>query len=165
MHLLQLLHVLFYFACYDYLPTQRARPPGIIQCQQMLRHSLALMRSGLDMIITNPIILISSLYHKQICPWARFPLKIILMSVWCWGNATEVLFHVTVMSLDTIDESSMTYTCDIFFAQSWHDYRYQLASYHHNTIYLYHTQTAITNSLIQEQQSTTFNLKANVRVA
>ena len=23
------------------------------------------------------------------------------------GNATEVLFHVTVMSLDTIDESSM----------------------------------------------------------
>ena len=39
------------------------------------------------------------------------------------GNATEVLFHVTVMSLDTIDESSMTYTCDIFFAQSWHDYR------------------------------------------
>merc|ERR1719419_1364641 len=38
------------------------------------------------------------------------------------GNATKVLFHVTVMSLDTIDESSMTYTCDIFFAQSWKDY-------------------------------------------
>jgi len=42
------------------------------------------------------------------------------------GNATKVLFHVTVMSLDTIDESSMTYTCDIFFAQSWKDYRLML---------------------------------------
>ena len=41
----------------------------------------------------------------------------------CPGNSTQVLFHVTVMSLDTIDESSMTYTCDIFFAQSWKDYR------------------------------------------
>lgn len=39
------------------------------------------------------------------------------------ANATEVVFHVTVMSLDTIDESSMTYTCDIFFAQSWKDDR------------------------------------------
>ena len=27
--------------------------------------------------------------------------------VFVTGNATEVLFHVTVMSLDTIDESSM----------------------------------------------------------
>ena len=26
------------------------------------------------------------------------------------GNATEVYFHVTVMSLDTIDESSMVHT-------------------------------------------------------
>lgn len=42
------------------------------------------------------------------------------------GNATEVLFHVTVMSLDTIDESSMTYTCDVFFAQSWKDNRLRL---------------------------------------
>jgi len=42
------------------------------------------------------------------------------------GNATKVLFHVTVMSLDTIDESSMTYTCDIFFAQSWRDHRLML---------------------------------------
>jgi len=39
------------------------------------------------------------------------------------ANATEVVFHVTVMSLDTIDESSMTYTCDVFFAQSWKDDR------------------------------------------
>eukprot|EP00094_Tigriopus_californicus_P006904 TCALIF_06650-PA protein Name:"Similar to GABRA1 Gamma-aminobutyric acid receptor subunit alpha-1 (Gallus gallus)" AED:0.03 eAED:0.03 QI:76/0.77/0.8/1/0.22/0.2/10/5630/162 len=42
------------------------------------------------------------------------------------GNATEVNFHVTVMSLDTIDESSMTYTCDVFFAQSWKDNRLRL---------------------------------------
>ncbi|XP_023341297.1 glycine receptor subunit alpha-4 isoform X2 [Eurytemora carolleeae] len=42
------------------------------------------------------------------------------------GNATKVFFHVTVMSLDTIDESSMTYTCDIFFAQSWKDFRLRL---------------------------------------
>lgn len=42
------------------------------------------------------------------------------------GNATKVYFHVTVMSLDTIDESSMTYTCDIFFAQSWKDFRLRL---------------------------------------
>merc|ERR1711962_1630292 len=42
------------------------------------------------------------------------------------NNATEVLFHVTVMSLDTIDESSMTYTCDVFFAQSWKDNRLRL---------------------------------------
>ncbi len=31
------------------------------------------------------------------------------------GNATEVLFHVTVMSLDTIDESSMVSECALPF--------------------------------------------------
>ncbi|XP_063884419.1 glycine receptor subunit alphaZ1-like isoform X2 [Scylla paramamosain] len=39
------------------------------------------------------------------------------------GNPTVVYFHVTVMSLDSIDESSMTYAADIFFAQSWKDHR------------------------------------------
>ena len=123
MHPLQLLH-LPYFASREQPPARD--PPGdVIQCQQMLRHSLALMRSDPDMIITNPIILICSL-HKQICPWLIFPGPMITSNGWLMssGNATEVLFHVTVMSLDTIDESSMTYTCDIFFAQSWHDYRY-----------------------------------------
>ncbi|KAF0291513.1 Glycine receptor subunit alpha-2 [Amphibalanus amphitrite] len=39
------------------------------------------------------------------------------------GKATQVYFHVTVMSLDSIDEGSMTYAADIFFAQSWRDER------------------------------------------
>ncbi|XP_076063513.1 glycine receptor subunit alpha-2-like [Oratosquilla oratoria] len=39
------------------------------------------------------------------------------------GEATTVYFHVTVMSLDSIDEGSMTYAADIFFAQSWKDPR------------------------------------------
>ncbi|XP_076048134.1 glycine receptor subunit alpha-4-like [Oratosquilla oratoria] len=42
------------------------------------------------------------------------------------GQATIVYFHVTVMSLDSIDESSMTYAADIFFAQSWKDWRLKL---------------------------------------
>ncbi|XP_068222619.1 glycine receptor subunit alpha-4-like [Palaemon carinicauda] len=43
------------------------------------------------------------------------------------GNEpTTVYFHVTVMSLDSIDESSMTYAADIFFAQSWKDWRLRL---------------------------------------
>ncbi|CAG0919268.1 unnamed protein product [Notodromas monacha] len=42
------------------------------------------------------------------------------------GAATQVYFHVTVMSLDSIDEGSMTYAADIFFAQSWKDYRLRL---------------------------------------
>ncbi|CAG0878850.1 unnamed protein product [Darwinula stevensoni] len=42
------------------------------------------------------------------------------------GNATVVLFHVTVMSLDSIDESSMTYAADVFFSQTWGDYRLRL---------------------------------------
>nr|XP_040579804.1 glycine receptor subunit alpha-4-like [Lepeophtheirus salmonis] len=39
------------------------------------------------------------------------------------GAATTVSFHVTVMSLDTIDEGSMTYAADVFFAQEWKDHR------------------------------------------
>lgn len=39
------------------------------------------------------------------------------------GRATTVSFHVTVMSLDTIDEGSMTYAADVFFAQEWKDHR------------------------------------------
>jgi len=39
------------------------------------------------------------------------------------GGATNVSFHVTVMSLDTIDEGSMTYAADVFFAQEWKDHR------------------------------------------
>ncbi|TRY70306.1 hypothetical protein TCAL_06643 [Tigriopus californicus] len=39
------------------------------------------------------------------------------------GGATHVSFHVTVMSLDTIDEGSMTYAADVFFAQEWKDHR------------------------------------------
>ncbi|XP_065336384.1 glycine receptor subunit alpha-2-like [Cloeon dipterum] len=41
-------------------------------------------------------------------------------------HPTIVRFHVTVMSLDSIDESSMTFVADIFFAQSWQDYRLQM---------------------------------------
>ncbi|XP_046441772.1 gamma-aminobutyric acid receptor exp-1-like isoform X2 [Daphnia pulex] len=39
------------------------------------------------------------------------------------GKPTTVFFHVTVMSLDSIDESSMTFAADIFFSQTWQDYR------------------------------------------
>ncbi|KAA0190001.1 hypothetical protein HAZT_HAZT001000 [Hyalella azteca] len=39
------------------------------------------------------------------------------------GSPTVVYFHVTVMSLDSIDEGSMTYAADIFFGQSWKDPR------------------------------------------
>ncbi|KAK8783961.1 hypothetical protein V5799_009674 [Amblyomma americanum] len=42
------------------------------------------------------------------------------------GRPTVVLFHVTVMSLDSIDEESMTYAADIFFSQSWKDHRLRL---------------------------------------
>ncbi|KAK2703103.1 hypothetical protein QYM36_018378 [Artemia franciscana] len=41
-------------------------------------------------------------------------------------TTTRVVFHVTVMSLDSIDESSMTYAADIFFAQTWKDHRLRL---------------------------------------
>ncbi|XP_049881519.1 glycine receptor subunit alpha-2-like [Pectinophora gossypiella] len=39
---------------------------------------------------------------------------------------TVVNFHVTVMGLDSIDENSMTYAADIFFAQTWKDFRLRL---------------------------------------
>ncbi|CAB0036358.1 unnamed protein product [Trichogramma brassicae] len=42
------------------------------------------------------------------------------------GQATVVYFHVTVMGLDSIDETSMTYVADIFFAQTWKDNRLRL---------------------------------------
>ncbi|XP_020296883.1 glycine receptor subunit alpha-3 isoform X1 [Pseudomyrmex gracilis] len=42
------------------------------------------------------------------------------------GQATVVYFHVTVMGLDSIDETSMTYAADIFFAQTWKDNRLRL---------------------------------------
>ncbi|XP_046682947.1 glycine receptor subunit alpha-2 isoform X2 [Homalodisca vitripennis] len=42
------------------------------------------------------------------------------------GNPTVVYFHVTVMGLDSIDENSMTYAADIFFAQTWKDNRLRL---------------------------------------
>ncbi|KAG5889193.1 hypothetical protein JTB14_000618 [Gonioctena quinquepunctata] len=42
------------------------------------------------------------------------------------GNPTTVNFHVTVMGLDSIDENSMTYAADIFFAQTWKDHRLRL---------------------------------------
>ncbi|KAG8188872.1 hypothetical protein JTE90_018277 [Oedothorax gibbosus] len=43
-----------------------------------------------------------------------------------YGLPTVVRFHVTVLSLDTIDEGSMTYVADIFLSQSWQDYRLRL---------------------------------------
>jgi len=42
------------------------------------------------------------------------------------GQPTKVEFHVTVMSLDSINEGSMTYAADIFFGQSWEDHRLKL---------------------------------------
>ncbi|XP_035217265.1 glycine receptor subunit alpha-4-like [Stegodyphus dumicola] len=42
------------------------------------------------------------------------------------GNPTVVSYHVTVMGLDSINEESMTYAVDIFFAQSWKDHRLRL---------------------------------------
>ncbi|XP_053671307.1 uncharacterized protein LOC128721566 [Anopheles nili] len=42
------------------------------------------------------------------------------------GQPTSVAFHVTVMGLDSIDENSMTYAADIFFAQTWKDHRLRL---------------------------------------
>ncbi|XP_025832912.1 glycine receptor subunit alpha-2 isoform X2 [Agrilus planipennis] len=42
------------------------------------------------------------------------------------GKPTIVYFHVTVMGLDSIDETSMTYAADIFFAQTWKDHRLRL---------------------------------------
>nr|XP_042900427.1 glycine receptor subunit alpha-2-like [Parasteatoda tepidariorum] len=42
------------------------------------------------------------------------------------GKATIVEFHVTVLSLDSIDEGSMTYVADIFMSQSWKDQRLKL---------------------------------------
>uniref|UniRef100_A0A0P4W0I2 Uncharacterized protein n=2 Tax=Scylla TaxID=6760 RepID=A0A0P4W0I2_SCYOL len=42
------------------------------------------------------------------------------------GKATQVYFHVTVMGIDSINENSMTYAADIFFAQTWKDHRLRL---------------------------------------
>lgn len=42
------------------------------------------------------------------------------------GQPTIVFFHVTVMGLDSIDENSMTYVADVFFAQTWKDHRLRL---------------------------------------
>ncbi|XP_017782281.1 PREDICTED: glycine receptor subunit alpha-4 isoform X2 [Nicrophorus vespilloides] len=42
------------------------------------------------------------------------------------GQPTIVYFHVTVLSLDSINEESMTYVTDIFLAQSWRDPRLRL---------------------------------------
>ncbi|XP_063604061.1 glycine receptor subunit alpha-4-like [Penaeus indicus] len=42
------------------------------------------------------------------------------------GKATQVYFHVTVMGIDSINENSMTYAADIFFAQTWTDHRLRL---------------------------------------
>ncbi|XP_045518617.1 glycine receptor subunit alpha-4-like [Pieris brassicae] len=42
------------------------------------------------------------------------------------GEPTIVYFHVTVLSLDSINEESMTYVADIFLAQSWRDPRLRL---------------------------------------
>ncbi|CAL1267150.1 unnamed protein product [Larinioides sclopetarius] len=42
------------------------------------------------------------------------------------GKPTKVFFHVTVMGLDSINEGSMTYAADIFFAQTWKDPRLRL---------------------------------------
>ncbi|KAL7633300.1 UNVERIFIED_CONTAM: hypothetical protein RMT77_016405 [Armadillidium vulgare] len=42
------------------------------------------------------------------------------------GKPTVVYFHVTVMSIDSINENSMTYAADIFFAQTWKDHRLRL---------------------------------------
>ncbi|XP_071544997.1 glycine receptor subunit alpha-4-like [Panulirus ornatus] len=42
------------------------------------------------------------------------------------GRPTRVYFHVTVMGIDSINENSMTYVADIFFAQSWKDHRLRL---------------------------------------
>ncbi|XP_049807183.1 glycine receptor subunit alpha-4-like [Schistocerca nitens] len=45
------------------------------------------------------------------------------------GQPTIVYFHVTVLSLDSINEESMTYVADIFLAQSWRDPRLRLPEY------------------------------------
>ncbi|XP_043283040.1 glycine receptor subunit alpha-2 isoform X3 [Venturia canescens] len=42
------------------------------------------------------------------------------------GQPTIVYFHVTVLSIDSINEESMTYVADIFLAQSWRDSRLRL---------------------------------------
>ncbi|XP_043230939.1 glycine receptor subunit alpha-2-like [Amphibalanus amphitrite] len=42
------------------------------------------------------------------------------------GEPTTVYFHVTVISLDSINEESMTYVADVFLAQSWRDHRLRL---------------------------------------
>ncbi|XP_055299270.1 glycine receptor subunit alpha-2 [Sitodiplosis mosellana] len=44
------------------------------------------------------------------------------------GQPTVVYFHVTVLSLDSVNEESMTYVTDIFLAQSWRDPRLRLPS-------------------------------------
>ncbi|ODN03773.1 Glycine receptor subunit alpha-2 [Orchesella cincta] len=41
---------------------------------------------------------------------------------------TIVYFHVTVLSIDSINEESMTYVADIFLAQSWRDHRLRLGT-------------------------------------
>ncbi|XP_023209423.1 glycine receptor subunit alpha-2-like [Centruroides sculpturatus] len=42
------------------------------------------------------------------------------------GKPTIVFFHVTVMGLDSINEGSMTFAADVFFAQTWEDNRLRL---------------------------------------
>ncbi|KAG8187425.1 hypothetical protein JTE90_009500 [Oedothorax gibbosus] len=42
------------------------------------------------------------------------------------GTPTIVRFHCTVLSIDSIDEGSMTYVADVFMSQSWKDNRLHL---------------------------------------
>ncbi|XP_042900511.1 glycine receptor subunit alpha-2 [Parasteatoda tepidariorum] len=42
------------------------------------------------------------------------------------SSPTIVEFHITVLSIDSIDEGSMTYVADIFMSQSWKDHRLHL---------------------------------------
>ncbi|OXA49922.1 Glycine receptor subunit alpha-3 [Folsomia candida] len=44
------------------------------------------------------------------------------------NEPTIVFFHVTVLSIDSINEESMTYVADIFLAQSWRDQRLRLGT-------------------------------------
>ncbi|XP_074602303.1 glycine receptor subunit alpha-2-like isoform X2 [Brevipalpus obovatus] len=42
------------------------------------------------------------------------------------GKPTVVRFHVWVLSLDSIDEGSMSYVTDVFMSQTWKDHRLEL---------------------------------------
>lgn len=98
----------------------------LLTCLQLLLLSLKTLSSGVEHLevehhgveVAEPPLKFEDIVNTETYDKMRPPKP--------GGQAAKVLFHVTVMSLDSIDEGSMTYAADIFFGQEWNDHRLRL---------------------------------------